>query len=243
MITIRFSLRQLFLCFTLITCIIAAVVCWTNPARVQYRAVVDIEDSGGSVLYDYYEQPFTFIRNTNGELVNEGSPSFGASKWRDLFHEVTAVELIGEFATDVTMRNLSKLDKVRRVIVWETSIIDLSPLSELKEVEYLIIRYTKPTMVTLPDFRAFAKLQLLVLCNANPIRTNSDIERHDLPEFIEADQLASQLVQLKTLRWLTIVNTSLSEQSIIELRDQMPNCHVVSDSEMGAIGSRPAHTN
>ena len=168
----QFGLRTLLL-FMLVVCVTLG---WkVERARKQREAVSWIQQSGGTVIYDY--EILRSVRNgrSHSKVASNPKPSPPGPKWLrelvgiDFVDDVVMVFLDhGGKITDVTplagLKNLERLDLCQSPVsdltplagmknlqsLWlsESQVSDLTPLAGLKNLEWLILRLTQVSDLT-----------------------------------------------------------------------------------------------
>ena len=133
----QYSLRSLMILMTVL-CIWLGYL--SNEARKQRNVVAWVEDKLGAVRYDY-----EYIENV-GWSDNEPPGPDWLREWIgiDYFCDVTGVVILGGNAIDLTP--LKDLVALESLIVFNTPVLDLSPLevlTNLKEVKLIWTSVTK----------------------------------------------------------------------------------------------------
>ena len=147
---LRFSLRTFLLCVLVISVLFGWKV---QRARKQREAVSWIQQSGGTVGYDYEIIRPLRTGPSYSKVARNPNASPPATKWLrelvgiDFVDDVVMVFLgHGSKVTDVTP--LAGLKKLERLDLYQSPVSDLSPLAGLTNLIYLDLRGTQVREVT-----------------------------------------------------------------------------------------------
>lgn len=219
----RFSLRIVLVALT-VGCVLLG---WNvNKAHRQKTTVAWVEAMGGSVGYDYA------IDGTNISLPDaEPGP-----KWLrdaigvDYLATVDYVDLSHSEVTDLSP--LADLSKLKTLLLSHTTVKDLSPLTNLAELERLDLSNTQVSNLTpvanLTKLKSLSVFQSAVRDFA-PLANLRDLESMDLGGTAVRDVFP--FTRLMKLELLVLDDTSVPEADLATLREALPTCVVLGDSD------------
>ena len=204
----RFSLASFLLAIT-IFCVWLGIQ--VNRVRRQESAVAWVEEAGGRVAYGYQRDTkgdWTGHWDKGGDWAWDAEPH--GPKWlRELigdkyFLTVVEVDLRGSKATDLSP--LTDMPDVEWLFARSTNITDISPLAHLPNLRYLAL-----TDAPVTDLSPLQESNSLVSLDINNTRVR------DL----------SPLARMTNLERLTMYGTPASEEEIAKLRTALPDCKIV----------------
>ena len=167
---LRFSLRTFLLCVLVISVLFGWKV---QRARKQREAVSWIQQSGGTVGYDYEIIRPLRTGPSYSKVARNPNASPPATKWLrelvgiDFVDDVVMVFLgHGSKVTDVTP--LAGLKKLERLDLYQSPVSDLSPLAGLTNLIYLDLRGTQ---VSQEDYKMFHK----IVIKGSPVVSSTNV--------------------------------------------------------------------
>jgi Leucine-rich repeat (LRR) protein len=154
-------------------------------------------------------------------------------------NDIQALEIVcTSKKVEQELTHLRHLTGLIGLAIWETDIGDLalSYISQFIALRWLDIGSTKITDAGLEHLTSLLSLRALALANNQisdrgmaSLERMSNLERLDLMNTRFSDISVSQLKKLKALKWLRISETSISERGYYELKQALPECHIINE--------------
>jgi len=212
----RYSLRAMLL---LITGVCLLLGCLVNKAHEQRKAVAFVRQAGGFVIYSYQSE------GANAFLLE---PKLPGPNWLrsligiDFFSDVSTVYLRNTQVDDVTP--LASFRKLEFLDLSNTQVKNLRPLAQLERLELLHLGNTQVRDVE--PLQTLTHLKHLYLNNTPLVDVAPLAELTNLIDLHLSDTQVSNVVPLVNLTRLTdlnLTNSPITDESLQQLRQALPN--------------------
>ncbi len=159
-----------------------------------------------------------------GVAIADAKPT--SPEWlRDFYDQVVYVHLNDTQVSDLTpLANLKSLEWLH---LGNTLVSDLTPLANLKSLQRLVLGNTQVSDLT--PLANLKSLKWLVLWDTQvsdltPLENLIGLERLDLSDTQVSD--LTPLANLNSLEWLDLRGTPSREEQITKLQQALPNCKI-----------------
>jgi hypothetical protein len=248
----RFRIRTLLFVFAIVGCSLFAILQFIVPTFEHRWAIRQIHASGGRTIFpedyekgDYNEsrRRANYWRDVSTVKVRGNREAITVAKHLESIPELKMVDLHG-----VTDRGLEAICQVGRrlsleyICLFDSEITgaDLSDMSNLKSVHELFFNTCQVDAAALAHFRSLPSLRELWIVEegrpANPARYTQecfseigrmeDLEHLWFTNLQVSDAAARRLHNLKRLKVLKLGFCQISDQSIADLQQALPNCEI-----------------